>query len=86
MDLADDKFSDFPGKHVILSIEKNFCTCCSHDLVLKKNEHNHILVDSEDGENIIQSRILDKTTILVSGMFFNKEVCARSNSKLYYIS
>jgi hypothetical protein len=26
-----------------------------------------------DGENVIQSRILDKTTILVSGMFSLKE-------------
>ena len=63
------KLSDLSGKHVILSIDKNFCTYCSHDLVLKKNERNHILVDSKERENIIQSRILDKTTILVSGMF-----------------
>jgi len=67
------KLSDLSGKHVILSIDKNFCTYCSHDLVLKKNERNHILVDSKDGENIIQSRILDKTTILVSGMFSIKK-------------
>ncbi|MGH9979905.1 MAG: hypothetical protein ACRD8Z_29295 [Nitrososphaeraceae archaeon] len=67
------KLTDLLGEHVLLTIYKNICTYCSSDLVLKKNERNHILVDSKDGENIIQSRILDKTTILVSGMFSLKE-------------
>ena len=65
--------SDHLGEHVLLRIDKNICTYCSNDLVLKKNERNHILVDNMDGENVIQSRILDKTTILVSGLFSLKE-------------
>jgi hypothetical protein len=65
--------SDLLGKHVLLRIDKNICTYCSNGLVLKRNERNHILVDNLNGENIIQSRILDKTTILVSGMFSIKE-------------
>jgi hypothetical protein len=67
------KLSDLSGKHVILSIDKNICTYCAHDLVLKKNERRHILIDNKERENVIQSRILDKTTILVSGMFSIKE-------------
>lgn len=53
----------------MLSIDKNSCTHCAQDLVLKKNERSHILIDNKERENIIQSRILDKITILVSGMF-----------------
>jgi hypothetical protein len=61
--------TDLSGKHVMLSIDKNSCTYCTQELILKKNERSHILIDNKDRENIIQSRILDKTTILVSGMF-----------------
>jgi hypothetical protein len=61
--------TDLSGKHVMLSIDKNSCTHCAQELVLKKNERSHILIDNKERENIIQSRILDKTTILVSGMF-----------------
>jgi hypothetical protein len=60
---------DLSGKHTVLSIDKNFCTYCADDLVLKKNERSHVLIDNMERENIIQSRILDKATIFVSGMF-----------------
>jgi hypothetical protein len=67
------KLYDLSGKHLLLSIGRNICTYCAHDLVLKKNERSHILIDNKERENIIQSRILDKTTILVSGMFSIRE-------------
>ena len=67
------KLSDLSRKHMILSIDKNICTYCAPDLVLKKNERSHILIDNKEGENMIQSRILDKSTILVSGIFSIKE-------------
>lgn len=67
------ELTDLSGKHVTLSIEKNICTYCADGLVLKKNERSHILIDNKERENIIQSRILDRTTILVSGMFSVKE-------------
>jgi len=67
------KLSDLSGTHVILSIDKNICTYCTHDLVLKKNERRHILIHNKERENVIQSRILDKATILVSGMFSIKK-------------
>jgi hypothetical protein len=59
--------------HLILNIDKNTCTFCSQDLILKKNERSHLLVDNKEGENVIQSRVLDKTTIMVSGTFSIKD-------------
>lgn len=63
------KLTDLSGKRLILSIDKNICTYCAQEFVLKKNERSHVLIDNKERENIIQSRILDKRTILVSGMF-----------------
>lgn len=63
------KLFDLSGKRTILSVDKNFCTYCADDLVLKKNERSHVLIDNKEKENIIQSRILGNATILVSGMF-----------------
>lgn len=67
------KLLDLSGKRTILSIARNFCTYCADGLVLKKNERNHVLIDNMERENIIQSRILDNATILVSGMFSIKK-------------
>ena len=67
------KLFDLSGNRIILSIERNVCTYLAPDLVLKKNERGHILIDNKERENMIQSRILDKNTILVSGMFSIKE-------------
>jgi hypothetical protein len=40
---------------------------------MEHNERNHILINNHEGENIIQSRILDKKTILISGVFSYKD-------------
>jgi hypothetical protein len=63
------KLPDLSTNNVKLSIDKNHCTYCADDLVLKRNERSHVLVDNREGENVIQSRILDASTVLVSGMF-----------------
>lgn len=67
------RLADFSGKHLMLSIDRNTCTFCSQNLILKKNERSHLLVDNKEGENVIQSRVLDKTTIMVSGIFYIKD-------------
>ncbi len=67
------RLTDLSGMHLILSIDKNTCTFRSQDLILKKNERSHLLVDNKEGENVIQSRVLDKTTIMVSGTFSIKD-------------
>ena len=53
--------------------KKIFVHYCSHELVKKYNERNYILINNNEGENILQSRVLDKETILVSGLFSFKE-------------
>ena len=67
------RLTDFSGKHLILKIDRNICTFCSHNLILKKNERSHLLINNKEGENVIQSRVLDKTTIMVSGIFSIKD-------------
>lgn len=57
------------GDKILVSIDTNTCTYCTQGLILQKNERNHILIENMERENIIQSRILDGTTILISGMF-----------------
>jgi hypothetical protein len=67
------RLTDFSGKHLTLSIDRNICTFCSQNLILKKNERSHLLINNKEGENVIQSRVLDKTTIIVSGIFSIKD-------------
>ena len=65
---------DSSGENVIVKVEKNTCTYLNgKELIQKYNQRNYILINNKEGENIIQSRILDKKTILVSGIFNFKE-------------
>jgi hypothetical protein len=64
---------DFTGDSLIVKVEKNICTYCVRDLVKKKNERIYVLIDNRKGENLIQSRVIDRKTILVSGIFSFKE-------------
>ncbi len=65
---------DSGGENVIVKVEKNTCTYLNgKGLIQKYNQRNYILINNKEGENIIQSRILDKKTILVSGIFHFKE-------------
>jgi hypothetical protein len=65
---------DSGGENVIVKVEKNTCTYLNgKELIQKYNQRNYILINNKEGENIIQSRILDKKTILVSGIFQFKE-------------
>ena len=65
---------DSTGENVIVKIEKNMCIYLHEkELIQKYNQRNYILINNKEGENIIQSRILDKNTILISGIFYFKE-------------
>jgi hypothetical protein len=65
---------DSIGENVIVRVEKNTCTYLHEkELIQKYNHRDYILINNKEGENIIQSRILDKNTILVSGIFHFKE-------------
>lgn len=53
----------------IAIIEGNLCIFKAEDLVLKKNDRHHVLLLNRDGDIVLESRIVDKTTIIVSGIF-----------------
>jgi hypothetical protein len=57
----------------IIEIGENICKYCDHSLVKKRDEKNHILIMEESGKIVFEFRILDKNTILVSGIFFISE-------------
>ena len=64
---------DATADNVIVKVQGNVCTYCSRKLIMEHNKRNHILIKNHEGENIIQSRILDKKTILISGVFSYKD-------------
>jgi hypothetical protein len=64
---------DSTGGNLIIKVEGNICLYCSQELVEKYNDRSHLLLITKEGEIILQSRILDKKTILVSGIFSFKE-------------
>jgi hypothetical protein len=53
----------------IIEINENNCKYCDNSLIKKKDDADHILITEETGEIMFESRILDKNTILVSGIF-----------------
>ncbi|MDF0680392.1 MAG: hypothetical protein P0116_05445 [Candidatus Nitrosocosmicus sp.] len=54
----------------IIEVEENVCKYCSPDLIMKKSDLEHVLIVDKEGEIVFESRILDKKTILVSGIFY----------------
>lgn len=53
----------------LLVVENNQVKECSPELTQKKSDKEHVLVVDKSGEIIFESRILDKKTIIVSGIF-----------------
>jgi hypothetical protein len=60
---------DKKGNHII-TVENNQLRECSPELTKKKSDREHILIIDTSGEIIFESRILDKKTIIVSGIFY----------------
>ncbi len=56
-------------KETIAVIEKNSCTFSADDLTLKKNDRHHVLLLNRNGDIVLESRIVDNKTIIVSGIF-----------------
>lgn len=54
----------------IIEVVENVCKYCSPDLIIKKSDLEHVLIVDKEGEIVFESRILDKKTILVSGIFY----------------
>lgn len=54
----------------IIEVNENICNYCDSCLIKKRDEQNHVLIMEESGKIVFEFRILDKNTILVSGIFF----------------
>lgn len=64
----DSEIVDKNGKN-ILSIKKNKLVFCIEDFKIKKDKRDHILVLNSQGEIVLESRVYDKKTLIVSGIF-----------------
>ncbi len=53
----------------IIEIRESICKYCDNALIKKRDEKDHILIMEGNGEIVFESRVLDKNTILVSGIF-----------------
>jgi hypothetical protein len=62
------EISDNIGNQLV-KVEQNACIYYREELINKSRGPEHILIININGENILESRVLDKKTILVSGMF-----------------
>ena len=62
------EISDKLGNQLV-KVDQNACIYYREKLVNKSKEPEHILIIDINGENILESRVLDKKTILVSGLF-----------------
>ncbi len=57
----------------LIEVNQNKCTYCDQNLIVKKNEKDHVLITEKNGEIIFESRVLDKSTLLVSGIYYINE-------------
>jgi len=72
---VDSEIVDKNGKN-ILSIKKNKLVFCIEDFKIKKDKRDHILVLNSQGEIVLESRVYDKKTLIVSGIFtFDELTC-----------
>ncbi|MDQ4073233.1 MAG: hypothetical protein M3162_02890 [Thermoproteota archaeon] len=57
----------------LIEVNQNKCMYCDQKLTVKKNEKDHVLITEKNGEIIFESRVLDKSTLLVSGIYYINE-------------
>jgi hypothetical protein len=55
---------------MVVEVVENVCKYCSPDLIMKKSDLEHVLIVDKAGEIVFESRIIDKKTILVGGIFY----------------
>ena len=64
---------DITGSKIV-EIKKNNLLLCNNQLDKKVLRRDHILIIDKNGEIIIESRVFDKDTIIISGTFIVNEV------------
>ena len=69
----DTELFDITGSKIV-DIKKNNLLLCSKQLDKKVLRRDHILIIDKYGEIIIESRVFDKDTIIISGNFIVNEV------------
>jgi hypothetical protein len=69
----DTELFDITGSKIV-DIKKNNLLFCSNKLDKKVLRRDHILIIDKNGEIIIESRVFDKDTIIISGKFIVNEV------------
>jgi hypothetical protein len=61
------------NENTLIIIEKNNCIFCNKEFIKKKIQRDHVLLKDRKGQIMLESRVLDKHMILVSGIFSFKE-------------
>ena len=69
----DTELFDITGSKIV-DIKKNNLLLCGNKLDKKVLRRDHILIIDKNGEIIIESRVFDKDTIIISGKFIVNEV------------
>ena len=64
---------DLKGSKIV-EIKKNYVLLCNTKLDKKVLKRDHILIIDKNGEIIIESRVVDKDTIIISGRFVVNDV------------
>ena len=61
------------NENMLITIDKNNCIFCNKEFIKKKIQRDHVLLKDRKGQIMLESRVLDKHMILVSGIFSFKE-------------
>ena len=61
------------NENTLIIIEKNNCIFCNKEFIKKKIQRDHVLLKDRKGQIMLESRVLDKQMILVSGIFSFKD-------------
>jgi len=69
----DTELFDITGNKIV-KIKKNNLLLCTTELDKKVLKRDHILIIDKNGEIIIESRVFDKDTIIISGRFIVNRV------------
>jgi hypothetical protein len=69
----DTELFDITGNKIV-EIKKNNLLLCDTELDKKLLKRDHILIIDKNGEIIIESRVVDKDTIIISGRFIVNRV------------
>ena len=81
----DTELLDATGKKII-EIKKNNLLLCNPEFDKKVIKRDHILIIDKNGEIIIESRVFNKDTIIISGKFvINNEILTITQNYVFFL-